>query len=114
MAISTRNTVQVWNFRKAVSQSDGSVSIGKFIFEGAVDGQFGISHLRLCNHTIAALTNSGDYLELWFIPPGAPSRTGIPSHHKIKQDKMATSLHLDELYPFTSYLSRPRRVHNVP
>lgn len=99
IAIASRNALQVWNFRTQISQPDGSLSVGRFVFEGIVDGQFGISSLRLCQSTVAAITNSGDFLELWFIPPGSPSRQPVASHQKIKQERMATSLHVDELYP---------------
>lgn len=89
----------MWNFRKVLQNANGEESVGKFLLEGRVDGAFGIALIKVFGSTVAAITNAGDYLELWSVPSGE-AQEGVESYKRIKTERMATALHLDDRYPF--------------
>jgi hypothetical protein len=66
------------------------------VFDGDIDDQMGILLIRIYGTTVAAITQTGLQLELFYI--GAPqNKSG--SHVKIPLSRAATSLHLDDEYP---------------
>lgn len=109
MALVSSESFQVWDFSKATSRADGTVAAGRFLGGGATISTFGIAILRIHLDTIAAITNSGDQLELWNVDSRQKERNDRDTSTEddqralcqcaIPQSTMATSLYLDHEYP---------------
>jgi hypothetical protein len=92
--------LQVWNLALSALAEDNEPS-GKLVFEGYAPKRHAISAARMFTDTIASITPAGDFVEMWRMVNGSTSQEAYVS---LKQEVMATSLHLDELYPPTNFL----------